>query len=106
MFYLKSNFKIILLLYTIFPINELLICSKKSVLFNIGAINEIYDMLAVIIGGETNGIVNTSYDNTTGNLVLTASNGAIITYDEATGNLSITNSSTNYDNATGNINIK
>ena len=72
----------------------------------IGAINEIYDMLAVIIGGETNGIVNTSYDNTTGNLVLTASNGAIITYDEATGNLSITNSSTNYDNATGNINIK
>ena len=72
----------------------------------IGAINELYDLLKAIIGGETNGIVNTSYDETTGNLVLTASNGATITYNEATGNLSITNSSTTYDSATGNINIK
>ena len=72
----------------------------------IGAINEIYDMLVEIIGGQTDGIVSTSYDETTGNLVLTASNGATITYNEATGNLSITNSSTTYDSATGNINIK
>ena len=63
-------------------------------------------MLAAIIDGETNGIVNTSYDETTGNLVLTASNGATITYNEATGNLSISNSSTTYDSATGNLNIQ
>ena len=72
----------------------------------IGAINELYDLLKAIIDGETNGIVSTSYDDTTGNLVLTASNGATITYNEATGNLSITNSSTTYDSATGNLNIK
>ena len=72
----------------------------------IGAINEIYDMLVAIIDGETNGIVSSSYDDTIGNLVLTASNGATITYNEATGDLSITNSSTTYDSATGNINIK
>ena len=72
----------------------------------IGAINELYDLLVEIIGGQTDGIVSTSYDETTGNLVLTASNGATITYNEATGNLSITNSSTTYDSATGNLNIK
>ena len=77
--------------------------ANKSI---IGAINELYDMLANIIGGETNGIVSTSYDDTTGNLVLTATNGATITYNETTGNLSISNSSTTYDSATGNLNIQ
>lgn len=72
----------------------------------IGAINELYDLLVAIIGGETNGIVSSSYDDTTGNLVLTASNGATITYNEATGDLSITNSTSTYDSTTGNINIK
>ena len=63
-------------------------------------------MLVAIIGGETNGIVSSSYDYATGNLVLTATNGATITYNETTGNLSISNSSTTYDSATGNLNIQ
>ena len=72
----------------------------------IGAINELYDMIVAIIGGETNGIVSSSYDYATGNLVLTATNGATITYNKTTGNLSISNSSTTYDSATGNLNIQ
>ena len=72
----------------------------------IGAINELYDKIVAIIGGETNGIVSSSYDDATGNLVLTATNGSTITYNETTGNLSISNSSTTYDSATGNLNIQ
>lgn len=72
----------------------------------IGAINELYDKIVAIIGGETNGIVSSSYDDATGNLVLTATNGSTITYNETTGNLIISNSSTTYDSATGNLNIQ